>query len=279
MVASPLILGAVSAYVSETQTNAWETLLFCRNPFGGTATHNGWTQPRDHYLLDLFKMPVVEPYAISQPLSTDGRVNLNCGIVPFSYINRTTGLYAAMNGTRAYAIGASTATKTNSTNVSSISTDYTQALDIEQTIAQIQPRAPFITPSEFTEVFLIPQGQTASTVDAFWQAQKGSGKNLRESPYNHIYPKLTTKSNTYTVHMRVQSLKQVPAGRSSDADWEKWTEARDAVVAEYRGSSTIERYVDPNDTSIPDFALPTNYGRNLAPYYRWRTIAERQFVP
>ena len=34
--------------------------------------------------LDLFNMPVVEPYAISEPFSTDGKVNLNYALAPFS---------------------------------------------------------------------------------------------------------------------------------------------------------------------------------------------------
>ncbi len=36
----------------------------------------------DYLLLDLFSMPVVEPYPISEPLSTAGRINMNYQIVP-----------------------------------------------------------------------------------------------------------------------------------------------------------------------------------------------------
>ncbi len=36
-------------------------------------------------------MPVVEPYPISEPLSTAGRINMNYQIVPFTYINRDNG--------------------------------------------------------------------------------------------------------------------------------------------------------------------------------------------
>jgi hypothetical protein len=94
-----------------------------------------------------------------------------------------------------------------------------------------------------------------------------------------LLPRLTTKSNTYTVHLRVQALKQVPGWRTSAADWGRWDETKDQVVSEYRGSASIERYVDPNDTSIPDFAQTANYSKNLAPYYRWRTLTEKQFLP
>ena len=77
----------------------------------------------------------------------------------------------------------------------------------------------------------------------------------------------------------MQALKQVPGSRTSAADWGRWDETKDQVVSEYRGSASIERYVDPNDTSIPDFAQPANYSKNLAPYYRWRTLTEKQFLP
>jgi hypothetical protein len=108
MVPSPIILGQVSAYASDSIPNPWETLLFCRNPHGGTGTglplrHMGWADPKDHYLLDLFNMPVVEPYAISQPLTTQGQINLNQTIAPFIYIDRTTGLHAALKNVRLYA--------------------------------------------------------------------------------------------------------------------------------------------------------------------------------
>jgi hypothetical protein len=40
-------------------------------------------------------MPVVEPYSISVPLATSGKVNLNCQIAPFTYIRRDTALRGA----------------------------------------------------------------------------------------------------------------------------------------------------------------------------------------
>ena len=128
----------------------------------------------------------------------------------------------------------------------------------------------------------VPPGATAlaryDATAAWWSDKTVTGDNLRESPYDQIYSRITTKSNTYTVHMRVQALKQVP----TRAAWTSWNEATDQVVSEYRGSTTIERYIDPNDTTIPDFAdpgRPQNATKNLAPYYRWRTVAERQFIP
>ena len=58
--------------------------------------HRGFAFPRDHLLLDLFWMPVVEPYAISEPFSTGGKVNMNYEIMPFRYIKRRTALHAVI---------------------------------------------------------------------------------------------------------------------------------------------------------------------------------------
>jgi hypothetical protein len=45
------------------------------------------------------------------------------------------------------------------------------------------------------------------------------------------------------------------------------------VQGEYRGSTIIERYIDPN-AAIPDFA--TNPGANINDYYKWRTVSTKQ---
>ncbi len=56
----------------------------------------------DYLMLDYFWMPVVEPYAISEPLSTAGKINMNFQIVPFTYIERSTGLYAVLETREGY---------------------------------------------------------------------------------------------------------------------------------------------------------------------------------
>ena len=117
---------------------------------------------------------------------------------------------------------------------------------------------------------------------AFWTDNLLTGTNLRDKPYVDIYPRLTTKSNTYTVHFQVQTLHKTPG------DPAQWTEGKDAVLSEYRGSSTIERYVDAGDTSLPDFATqfaanPTinlnNTDGNGASAYRFRVITTKRFAP
>jgi hypothetical protein len=95
---------------------------------------------------------------------------------------------------------------------------------------------------------------------------------MRERPYANLLGRLTTKSNSFTVHFRVQVLKKSPA---TPAD--QWVEGRDNVSSEYRGSTLIERYIDPNNASIPDFA--TNTSANIDDYYRFRVIQTRRFAP
>jgi hypothetical protein len=110
-----------------------------------------------------------------------------------------------------------------------------------------------------------------SRLDAF----ELTGDNSREMPYNHIYPRLTTQSNTFTVHYRVQTLKKA---RSTTP--EVWEEGKDSVLSEFRGSTTLERYLDPNDKEMG----PTQIGSgtfNISwdTFYRIRIIQRNQFVP
>ena len=55
-------------------------------------------------MLDLFQMPVVEPYPISEPFSTAGKVNLNYHIAPFGYITRSTALRGVLTPMRVSAV-------------------------------------------------------------------------------------------------------------------------------------------------------------------------------
>ena len=51
-------------------------------------------------VLDLFNMPIVEPYAISEPFSTAGKVNMNYEMMPFRHIERSTALRAVLHSVR-----------------------------------------------------------------------------------------------------------------------------------------------------------------------------------
>ena len=328
-VASPVLFGSLPTGITPlssmgaTGTQApWQTLLFCPNPpaknnhpglaTGGTGGPGPNACPpfstaSDHLFLDNFWMPVVEPYAISEPFSTSGKVNLNHRIAPFNYIERSTGIYAVLKALKMAALPDSMAGSYKRADIvlpdsSNTNPSWRYNIDVDAVLAGMADKRfnfndVYHSASEICSIFLVPSKQPNATAGtpagpsgataldrynntaAWWDDKTLTGDNLRESPYDHIYSRITTKSNTFTVHMRVQALKQLSSGRNTAADWATWNEATDQVVSEYRGSATIERYVDPNDTAVPDFTLPANYTKNLAPYYRWRTVSERQFLP
>jgi hypothetical protein len=74
-IASAVMFGSIPTGV--VRGLPWQTLLF--RPNRGAKSHPGAqtvSNPADHLMLDLFNLPVVEPYAISEPFSTGGKVNL-----------------------------------------------------------------------------------------------------------------------------------------------------------------------------------------------------------
>jgi hypothetical protein len=126
-----------------------------------------------------------------------------------------------------------------------------------------------------------------SNIYNWWYAYPGTtrkgltGANVRARPYVGIYPNITTKSNTYQIHYRVQTLKQTASAHPSD--WSTWKDPSaggitDKVVGESRGSAIIERYIDPSDQNIPDFASATNTN-TMDAYYRFRVFNAKQFTP
>ena len=351
---SPIIIGTIP---SSTRTG-WQTLAFSPNPAIGAANHPGTKgipasgllkaqhPVPDHVLLDLFWMPVCEPYPISDQFSTAGKVNLNYQMMPFTYIQRRTALHAAMKATWMYGItirrsnidgvpfqssfllgyknpylmrgtkadnGKSNAGYVSRfalddfTNINSRFGKTRYAINIPETMEYFDRTVfdrgdIFRSASQLCETFLVPSagrsdldiGLTAQTVaDDLWAADgtlegfRVTPTNGRQDPYNHIYSRITTKSNSYTVHWRVQSVRKIP-GPNNPAD--VWDENRDRVVAEARGSTLIERYIDPNAKNIPDYAAIDSGGNPimdladiakdpLSNYYRWRIVANTRFNP
>jgi len=269
----------------------WQTLLFCPNSAATVSggIHPGAADPADSLLLDLFRMPVVDPYAISEPFSTDGKINMNSQIAPFTYIQRDTALHGVLKPLKISAVSDSDSAiykgprhGTDAVNASSMTSRYD--VDATRTLDQFRSRfaanQPFVSPSEICSIPLVPVGHTGAPL-SFWTNKSLTGDNLRERPYVDLYPKLTTQSNTYTVHMRVESLQKVP---TSPAD--SFVAGRDQVTGEWRGSYTVERFIDPDDTRFvgtdtagtnpnvidPDFEA-------LTPAYQWRTILSKRFQP
>jgi uncharacterized protein (TIGR02600 family) len=287
-------------------------------------------------------MPVVEPYAISEPFSTAGKVNLNYEIVPFgwmndkAYIHRSTALHAVLKSTRILAIPthandgcpppralpSTTSYAWPNEKAISLNEDtppgsgqpsfsYRYAINLQATIddadSAFQQR--FLGPlkdifrsaSEICNIFLVPQKVPGSTyftnassptlpdpptvadptvMETWWSNFKLTGDNGRESPYNQIYPRLTTKSNTFQIHMRVQVLSQTAAHRAAGT----FDSANgDSIVGEYRGSAIVERYLDPNQTNppLPDFAttFPSKPSSTVDNYIHYRVVSTHAFTP
>jgi uncharacterized protein (TIGR02600 family) len=338
--ASPVELGAIPTGAMRNQP--WQTLLFCPNPLAGTE-HRGSVSPPDHLYLDLFTMPVAEPYPMSEALSTAGKINLNYRMEPFGHMTRQTGLYALLKSTKiaAFLLGHARYYKvmremsqgggsraypepgsltdaaapalsipgfpavTQSTFINSLSGSVPAGMrtrfdiNVSETLRDFDTKFDggdlFRSASQICEMFLVPDPTkpsptgsvspagiptTLAATKSWWSGTSAAtdpvltGDNSRESPYNQIYPRVTTQSNTFTVHMRVQGLKK-RVGSAPDT----WEEGKDLVVSEYRGSSSIERFVDPNDPALADIDFVTDTTKTLAPYYKWRVIGKHQFAP
>jgi Tfp pilus assembly protein PilX len=345
-VPSPAVFGSLPTGVNSTSPHPWQTLLFRPGSGAGGFGKYHWGErneptsgdPADHLLLDLFWMPQAEPYPISQPFETEGKINLNYEIQPFTYIVRNTALRALFAGEEIAVMPASLASTYKGTNYHTctsasiisatggydpngntrlpINPDQTLGLNPTQSIDPHLPTTGttpatntgqtgvnawydsvlkttrfFKSGSEICEMFLVPQGYDWSefsgvTFNAHsWYSMTGDfalvGDNTRERPYSDLYSRVTTKSNTFTVYYTVQSLKnaepQVNNPGSTTPGQQMWDETKGNVVGEFRGSTIIERYLDPNE-NMPDF-LGSPGAQSLEPYYKWRVIESRQFAP
>jgi uncharacterized protein (TIGR02600 family) len=279
LVPSPVVFGSLPAGINPAQpaqSQPWRTLLFCPYPLSDQA-HPGLTSPPDYLLLDRFWMPVVEPYAISTRFETAGKINLNDQIAPFTYLHRNTALHALLRGVQIPAISKAYAA---SYKTPAPSAKFTPWLSIDEnaTIAQIESRFAngdaYLTEGEICSVPLIPilpVGAVAQTPETFWTASGGggylTGDNLRELPYAELYSRLTTRSNSYTVHIRAQVLQKL----NDHSNPAVWREGVDHVLGDWRGSYEIERYLDPAATAPAA-------GAALGPY-KFRIVSAQRFTP
>ena len=297
-VASPVMFGSLPTGVPMFDLTGnqlvpptpWQTLLFRPQP-----THFGATSPKDELLLDWFWMPVVEPYAISTTLATAGKVNLNYAIAPFSYITRATALMGVLGSEYVIAVPNTaaqiykTATSGQSNKypnyrmpVKVLKSDNVTLADTDGTLRQFKARFDigeiFKSASEICDIYLVPVGQswlTDADATTFWSNNQLTGDNTKERPYNGLYSRLTTKSNTYTVHLWVQAItapNTTPNGQ--------WIENPQFITSEYRGSYVVNRYLDPQDPNIPDFVDPNNLLKySIESYYKYRILEARRFLP
>lgn len=327
LIASAVRFGSLPTGVDPVNPKPWQTLLFCPNPagrqtaIGGVPTaardHIGFADPPDHVFLEFFTMPVVEPYAISEPLSTAGKVNINYQLAPFTNIERSTALRGVLKNTLMTGISGldvkgqlykmtAAYPQAGGTPPASAGTAQETRYEINRdaTLAGIKKHffdsgKIFRYGSEICSIFLVPQRIAGASYlgappptdyDSMmtWWAQPAlganktkmnlTGDNLREEPYNHIYPRVTTKSNTYTIHYRVQVLQKNPSTKADE-----WVEGRDVVTAEHRGSTMIERYVDPNDPALDSSwdakTMTVDPAADLTKLYKFRVINVKQFAP
>ena len=262
----------------------WKTLLFRPQGLGFPTSGMGLLQHPsssttipDHLIMDLFWMPVVEPYAISEPFSTAGKINMNYQIQPFTYVTRSTGIQALLKNEK----------------VAVMDSGYPLAVDPTETLKQFQLKFDandlFKSATEICDIHIIPTGVTldatgsdaGSKMCSFWNsgtsvaaAHSNTGDNLRELIYTTLYPRLTTKSNSFTVYFTVQALRNPTAVAQNT-----WNESTGKIISEYRGSTSLERYIDPADTAIPNYLANPSSSATLDKFYRWRITGNRQFAP
>ncbi len=294
---SAVMFGSLSTGVKRQLP--WRTLLFrpAVSYLPGGVAHPGGSGPPDHLLLDLFWMPVVEPYAISEPFSTAGKINLNTQIAPFTYLHRDTGLHAAMASLRITAINPDAPTAGGTRLVEKYNGSWAAAsarspsiggdvsirrlVDIPQTVRLIRERLrdnrPFLSASEICEIPLVPREEDGAAVVSdsdsladfdtklgqFWDSHRLTGDNALERPYAHLYPRLTTRSNTFTVHVIAQSLR-----KSATSPEGEFGDGQGAATGEWRGSFLVERYLDPASQTVQP-------GTPLGPY-KLRVISSRK---
>ncbi|NCF92006.1 MAG: Verru_Chthon cassette protein A [Verrucomicrobiaceae bacterium] len=235
--------------------------------------------PPDHLWLDLFWMPIVEPYPISGPFSTAGKINLNYQMMPFTYIKRATALHAALKSERILAIPSS-AGKTYK-KAGKWNDGWHHRIDANETLKQFEERfangKAFMTASEICEQFLIPEGERwddeGRSIRSFWKKNRLTGDNSLEAPYKHLYPRLTTRSNAFKVHITTQTLLK---GRGTDPN--HFVPEQDQVRAQYRGSVLIERFIDPNKKEIPDYFEDLRHNENsMERFYQYRVGNVKEF--
>jgi uncharacterized protein (TIGR02600 family) len=272
--------------------------------------------PRDHLLLDFFWMPVVEPYAVSSTFSTRGKINMNYQIWPFNYIHRNTALHALLKAERITGILDTKANeyKNYPSNITNRQANYRYYINAKATLNQFERKFAslgefkndkskvFKFPSEICELWLVPEtndltgvyepgdlnaakpGNYTDETDygkmADWWANRTlTGDNTKEAPYGNLYPRLTTRSNVYKVHMWVQTIQKVASTRP-----DQFVTDKDLITSEYRGSSIVERNLDTTDPELQQYDY---FGRDafsdvrksLDFYYTYRVTDVKQFNP
>lgn len=295
-VPSPGMLGSLPSRAKAG--GPWETLLFNPNPAAGD-NHRGFgagkpngSNPPDYLFLDLFDMPIIEPYAISEPFSTAGKINMNYQLVPFTYITRSTALRAALAANRVTAVHDSFASTYKKIPPAK---SIRHKINADETLKQFEARFAagdiFRSAAEICSIDLYPVVTAAnrntgaadnpvysasrSAIKTWWSSRQLTGDNVREQPYTTLYQNLTTQSNTYTIHVWAQAIQKSPSSPVDEMT------SKDTVSGEYRVAYSIERFIDPENPELKkpanDFALSTSPNANG--FYQFRVNNTKQFLP
>ena len=283
VICGPGMFGSMSTGVQEGIP--WRTLLFRPDSqHFGAADQPNQGDPPDHLWMDLFWMPVVEPYAISMPAATRGKINMNTQIVPFDYIKRNTAIHALMKAETVLAIPTNAGNRYKEENGGDDS--WRRKIDAYETLKQWEDKFKenrlFRSPTEICEMYLVPEGQTLGAKSGkdypkmrqFWEQHKLTGDNTKERPYANMHPRLTTKSNVFKVHMIVQTFRKAKSTAADVVD-----PAKDKAIGTWRGSALIERFIDPSDNKIPDYFNDPNMTKpSLEEFYNYRVLNVKQFA-
>ena len=313
-ISSAICFGALPTGVygdnNSSTPRPWQTLLFCPNPGGRStaADHPGFAPPPDHLWLEFFWTPVTEPWPMSTDFATEGKVNLNHQLLPFTWVQRATALHGALKGVRITAIPTTAMDDQGDSakgrnDGSPLDATFRYEVDAEKTVRGLNQRLDsgdvFRTASEICGQFLVPRRITGHTYDGsgfspadpasmqaadmttWWNgsasdaadAFEATGDNLRESPYAQLYPRLCTQSNVYCVHYRVQKLQQARGAKPNE-----WEETRDHVQVERRGSCIIERRLGRQSAPLPDPATSST-ARSLHEAQAFRILSQTAFGP
>jgi hypothetical protein len=302
LVRSPVDFGSIPSGVAARVP--WQTLRF-RPDYGmnnvtKTMTNVGqqpppgktfanFCGPKDHFFLDMFWMPVVEPWSISEPFSTKGTINLNQQIYPFMYIERTTALHALLRGERMAAIPNECAERYKNVNAttgepaSSQDPTYRHYINARETIRQFtkrytkgydyDPDPPdgnklafnvFRSASEICEVWLVPEGisKTDSKNSLEWIIGTENKAGQATGFWNdHLltgdnlrerpYANLYPKVTVRSNVFKLHMVAQTLQKALSQAP-DTFDSTKDLITAEWRGSCLIERSIDPNDPLLVD---------------------------
>jgi hypothetical protein len=217
----------------------------------------------------------------------DGGNNPN-SVLPRSYLRRDTALRGVLKSTFITAVPTTLDQAGHREIAQEESTQVRFPINLDKTLEEFEARlndtrkgvkdrskALFRSASEICEIDLFPLGDTAfgnnTLFSNYWASKAETGDNMRERPYAHIFPRLTTKSNVYTVYMRCQAIRKAPGSNANEFD-----EKKDIVVSEYRGSATIERFIDPNDQMLKNYNPATERADG---YYRFRIVETKHFAP